>query len=284
MNERFVLANGLRFHVVEEGPADGPLVLLLHGFPEFWYSWRHQLRSLASRGYRVVAPDLRGYHLTEKPEDVGAYDLDHLATDVVALIEALGAERAAVVGHDWGGGVAWHVGARHPDRVTRLVVVSSPHPGAVAAGLFRDLRLFLAAWYLFWFQVPWLPEWVLARSGVGAGLRRHAARAEAFTDADVAAYDAAARVPGAMRSAVHYYRAAFRRIWRASSTGPVAVPTLQVWGARDAAYLPVLAERPERFVSAPVRVEVLPEVGHFVPQEAPAELDRLLLDFLSASA
>jgi pimeloyl-ACP methyl ester carboxylesterase len=280
MIERFVEANGLRFHVVEDGPADGPLVLLLHGFPEFWYSWRHLLPALAKRGVRAVAPDMRGYHLTDKPASIGAYDLDHLAADVVGLIEALGAERAVLVGHDWGGAVAWHVGARHPERLTQLVIVSSPHPGAVAAALFRSLRLLLAAWYLFWFQIPGLPERWIVRRGVGDGLRRHAARPEAFTDEDVAAYDAAARVPGAMRSAVHYYRAALRGIRRAGTVPPVSVPTLVIWGAEDAAYLPVLNEDLERFVAAPIRVEVLPGVGHFVAQEAPADLDRLLGDVL----
>jgi pimeloyl-ACP methyl ester carboxylesterase len=281
VRERYLEANGLRFHVVEDGPADGPLVLLLHGFPEFWYSWRHLLPALAARGYRVVAPDLRGYHLTDKPASIDDYDLDALAADVVAWIGALGAERAAVVGHDWGGGVAWHVAARHPERLTRLVVVSSPHPDAVAAALFTDLRLLLAAWYLFWFQVPWLPEWWIARTGVGQGLRRHAARPAAFTDEDVAAYDAAARVPGAMRAAVHYYRAALRRIPRAGRSPAVRVPTLVVWGADDAAYLPSLNVGLERFVDAPTRVEVLPGVGHFVAQEAPEALDDLLAGFLA---
>ena len=158
--------------------------------------------------------------------------------------------------------------------------MSSPHPGAVAAALFEDLRLFLAAWYLFWFQIPWLPEWWIARRGVGNGLRRHAARPEAFTNEDVTAYDAAARVPGAMRSAVHYYRAALRRILRGGVVPPISVPTLVIWGAQDAAYLPALNDGLDRFVAAPTRVEVLSGVGHFVAQEAPADLDRLLGDFL----
>lgn len=284
MKEHFVHANGLRFHVVEAGPADGQLVLLLHGFPEYSYSWRHVLPRLAARGYRAVAPDLRGYHRSDKPAHIDAYDLDHLAADVVGLIEALGAARAVVVGHDFGGAVAWHVGARHPERVTHLVVASSPHPAAVAAALFRNLRLLLAAWYLFWFQIPRLPEWWIARRGVGAGMRRYAARPEALTDADVAAYDAAARVPGAMRSAVHYYRAAFRRIRRRAALPSVAVPTLVIWGAKDPAFLPVVNEGLERFVAAPTRVEVLPSVGHFVAQEAPTELERLVVEFCYPTA
>lgn len=282
MREREIEANGLRFHVVEDGPADGPLVLLLHGFPEFWYAWRHQLVALGAAGYRAVAPDLRGYNRTEKPPAVADYALDVLAADVVALVRALGATRATLVGHDWGGAIAWHVAARHPEVLDGLVVVASPHPAAVARSLFREIRLLFSAWYLFYFQIPWLPEWRIVRDGVGAGLRRAAARPRAFADEDIARYDEAARVPGAMRAAVNYYRAALRGARAtAKQASTVRAPTLVVWGERDAAWFPVLDEALDGLVTGPLRVEILPDVGHFVSQEDPEAFNALLLGFLA---
>ena len=162
------IVNGVRLHYVEAG--EGPLVVLLHGFPEFWYAWRDQIPALAAAGYRVVAPDMRGYNLSEKPPGVTSYRLEHLTADVAALIRQLGAERATVVGHDWGGAVAWQLPVFHPEVVERLAVLNAPHPGALLREL-RTLEQLRRSWYIAFFQLPWLPELAL-RAGDAALLRR----------------------------------------------------------------------------------------------------------------
>src|SRR4051794_34874601 len=192
---RYADLGHIRLHYAEAGA--GPLIVLLHGFPEFWYSWRHQLPALAAAGYRVVAPDLRGYNLSGKPRSVRAYRLRELAHDVAALIRYCGSERAVVVGHDWGGGVAWGVAMRHPALLSRLVILNCPHPVALQRAL-RTPQQLRRSWYIFFFQLPWLPEASL-RAGDFAGLRRllrtAPLRPDAFTDADVERYVAALKRP-----------------------------------------------------------------------------------------
>lgn len=282
MKDGYLNANGLRFHYVEDGPIDGQLVVLLHGFPEFWYSWRHQLPVLAEHGMRVVAPDLRGYNLSDKPNGIDSYDLDVLARDVVEIIAALGAERAMLVGHDWGGAVAWHVAARHPERVSRLAVLACPHPEIMAQALRRNLRQLRRSWYMFFFQLPFLPERLMSGRRVQEGLQAMTVRPGVFSPEDLARYAEAAERPGAMHAALNYYRAGMRRRLRLlhEPSPPVRVPTLLVWGEQDRALGVELTKGLEHHVSASWHVEVLPGVGHFLPQEAPEEINRLLLEFL----
>jgi pimeloyl-ACP methyl ester carboxylesterase len=193
---RDVTANGIRLHLVEMG--SGPLVLLLHGFPEFWYAWRFVIPRLAAAGFRVAAPDLRGYGLSERPRGTRRYTLDELSADVAGLVRALGEERAAVVGHDWGGVVAFAAAERHADVVDRLVVVNAPHPRAMRREL-RNPDQLRRSWYAGFFQLPWIPEAVL-RAGRFALLRRvlrtgpH--RRGAVTDEDERRYVEAWSAPG----------------------------------------------------------------------------------------
>ena len=279
MRQGYLTANGLRFHYVEDGPADGPLVLLLHGFPEFSYSWRHQLPALAARGFHAVAPDLRGYHLSDKPSGVAAYDIDLLADDVTGWMDALGAPRAIVVGHDWGGGVAWHVAARHPDRVSKLVVLDCPHPAVMARALVRNRAQRRKSWYMFFFQLPLVPERRLAGNGMRgwiAGWGGH------LGDEDLARYVEAFPDAAALCGPINYYRAAFRRWPRMLRDKPrkVPAPTLLVWGADDRILGLELTQGMQRLVTGPLRVEIVAGAGHFVQQDAPAEVNRLLCDFL----
>ncbi len=206
---RFVTANGLRFHYVECGPADGPPVLLLHGFPEFWYSWRHQLTALAAAGYRAIAPDLRGYNLTDKPRGVGPYTMDHLLDDVVALVDALRCGPVTLVGHDWGGTVAWTSAASpaHRHVIERLVVMNAPHPEAFLRRL--DPQQLRRSWYMFFFQLPFLPERTLRKDHFRAlrqTLRGAAFRRDTFSREDLDRYVEAMARPGALTAAVNYYR------------------------------------------------------------------------------
>src|SRR5687768_9879381 len=149
---------GVRIHAVAAGPADAPLVILLHGFPEFWYGWRHQIGPLAAVGLRVLAPDLRGYNLSSKPAGIAAYALDALADDVLGLADALGRRRFAVVGHDWGGALAWHLAGRDPERIERAAILNAPHPGTMRDYARAHPSQMAKSWYVAFFQLPALPE------------------------------------------------------------------------------------------------------------------------------
>ena len=275
------IVEGLRLHWVELG--EGPPVLLLHGFPDFWYAWRHQLPALAAAGFRAVAPDLRGYNRSEKPPGVGSYRVGRLAGDMAGLIRALGAERAAVVGHDWGGVVAWHLAMHRPEVVERLAVLNAPHPAA----FLRELRTpgqMLRSAYAGFFQLPWLPEAVL-RAGNFALLRRalraETTRADAFPDGELARYVEAWSQPGALSAMLAYYRAAGRGGLRRQGrrARPVRAPTLLLWGERDPHLRVELTEGLEPWVRE-LRVERIAEAGHWVMIDAHAHVNRRLVEFL----
>jgi pimeloyl-ACP methyl ester carboxylesterase len=281
LRHRFVEANGLRFHLVEAG--SGPLVLLLHGFPEFWYSWRRQIPALATR-FRVVAPDLRGYNLTDKPES--AYDYETLASDVPALIGALGERRAHVVGHDWGGMLAWGAAAHHADSVDRLVILNAPHPAAYLRELRRNPRQWLKSWYIGFFQIPGLADWLFRRNHarlLADSLRGSAREPSAFSEADLAAYRRSWLRPGAIQAALAYYRqlAASPPWERVRRLPPIVAPTLLIWGLHDVALVPDLTEGVEAWVPT-VRVERIADASHWVQHERPAEVNRLLLEHLTS--
>jgi len=276
-----VSTNGVRLHVVESGPEDGPPVILLHGFPEFWYGWRHQIGPLADAGFRVLAPDQRGYDASEKPAPVSAYALDTLANDVAGLIEATGRPRAAVVGHDWGGIVAWWVAVRRPELLERLAVLNAPHPIAFRRYLRSSPRQLLKSWYAFYFQLPWLPEAMLRRRNwrpLMEALRR-TSRPGTFTEADLESYRRAWSEPGAIIAMINWYRAAMRNPPRPPPDGRIHVPTLLIWGAKDTALDRGLT-RPSIEQCDRGRLEVIEEATHWVQHEEPGRVNRLLLDFL----
>jgi epoxide hydrolase 4 len=274
------LVNGVRLHYVEAG--DGPLVVLLHGFPEFWYSWRNQIPALASAGFRVVAPDLRGYNLSDKPPGVASYRMSLLVEDVAGLIRHAGAERACVVGHDWGGAIAWKLALIRPDLVERLAILNAPHPAALRRELHGLAQWFRSAYVLF-FQLPRLPEWLILRDGCAFldKVLRQTVRRGAFSREDVALYKQALAVPGAATAALNYSRAAMRFPTRpADDERPITAPTLLVWGERDR-YLGVrLSEGLTRWVRR-LRVERLRDASHWVQNDDPQRVNALLLDFLS---
>lgn len=274
----------VRLHYVEQGPADGRLVLLLHGFPEFWYSWRRQLPVLARAGYRVVAPDLRGYNLSDKPASWRAYAAERLAADVAGLVSHFDAERAYVVGHDWGAAVAYYAATFHPDAVERLAILNVPHPARMLAG-FRTLQQLRKSWYMFFFQIPTLPEHLLARDSYAFAKRSLRANAKrgAFTDEDLERYVAAWSEPGALKGMIDYYRAALRRTpgHMLAAMRPISAPTLVIWGERDAYLGSELAEPEPRWVPD-VRVHRIPEASHWVQHEAPDQVNELLIDFFGA--
>ncbi|HEV8323620.1 MAG TPA: alpha/beta hydrolase [Myxococcota bacterium] len=282
---RYAALGDVRLHYVEAGPADGPLVVLLHGFPEFWYSWRHQIPALARAGFRVVAPDQRGYNLSDKPAGVRSYDARILAHDVERLVRACGAARAhAVVGHDWGGGVAWLTAMRHPEVLGRLCVLNCPHPARLLAA-FLTARQLRKSWYMFYFQLPFLPERSMAAddfASIRRTFRREPVRPEAFSDDDIQRYVDALSRPGALTAAVNWYRAMFRQDPRrtlAELRQPVAAPTLVLWGERDPHLGAELAE-PDPALVPDVRVVRIDDASHWVQVDAYERVNEALLEFL----
>ena len=271
-------------HYVEAGA--GPLELLLHGCPDSPHTGRFQLPALAAAGHRVVAPFLRGYGASSRPDDVASYRLDALADDVAGLVAALGAATAAaVVGHDWGGSVAWRLAAREPRLVERLVVVNSPHPRTLLRAL-RSPRQQRRSWYMLFFQLPRIPEWLLGAHHLAVlhrSILAEVRRPGAFTDADWAWQRAALEPPGALRAAIDYYRAAARGMLAgrrdARAGGPVTVPTLVLWGDRDHFLLPELAER-QAACATRVTVRRFPQAGHWVHWDAADDVTAVLLAWL----
>jgi epoxide hydrolase 4 len=283
-----VLDGGLRLHYVEAG--EGPLVVLLHGFPEFWYSWHGQIQPLVDAGFHVVAPDMRGYNLSDKPQGWRSYDMQFLAGDVAGLIRHFGVQRADVVGHDWGAVVAYGVAALHPESVRRLAILNVPHPARMLAG-FRTLKQLRKSWYMFFFQIPLLPEWLLRRDGyapIKLAMRTDRAKLglpTVFSDEMLERYVQAWSQDGALTGMLNYYRAALRQTPRAASARmrPIDAPTLVIWGDRDTALGSELAKPEARWVKN-VRVEHLPEATHWVQHDAPERVNELLIEFLGDGA
>lgn len=308
-------ANGVRLHYAEMRPegelTDAPLAILLHGFPEFWWSWRLQMPALAASGYWVVAPDLRGYNLSDAPSEVQDYRMDLLTGDVQRLIAHCGRERAVIVGHDWGGAVAWQFAMDYAASVERLVVMNAPHPErmADAFGGSPNFRQIGRSWYMFVFQIPKLPERWLATNNyerVGWLFRDTAAHAEAFPAEVMEEYRRAAAQNG-LSGPLNFYRAAVRAgaqdsrarisaqfpgigqvlngVLGSSPPAPsefakISAPTLLIWGERDTALGTELTEGMDGLFEGPFEVMYLPDCGHWVQQEGAEDVNRLMLEFL----
>lgn len=266
----------LTLDVLLAGPDDGVPVLLLHGFPDTALGWRHQIPALARAGYRVIAPNQRGYADSGKPAGVFAYRAEHLAADVVGVLDALGCGAAHVVGHDWGGGVAWSVAERHPDRVESLTVVNCPRPEVLRRCLLGNFAQLRKSWYILYFQLPSLGAWALSRGAAWKATAR-TARPGTFTEADLDHLRAAA-TPEAMRAATAWYKAAF---WSPADDGPIRAPTLLLWGTADVALGPELAA-PSLSHAPDAALVWLDGVSHWAPHEAPDAVNEHLLAHLAA--
>jgi len=264
--------DGLWFDVVDSGPLDGPVIIALHGFPQRASSWAGVTPWLSDAGYRVLAFDQRGYSPRAQPPAVEDYRLDRLADDVLALADAVGSTTFHVLGHDWGGMVAWYLASRDPDRVLTVSVASTPHPRALIAALAGPQAL--RSWYMGVFQVPGLPERVFRARG-GAVARRFLTASGASAAAVEAGVDLLAD-PATARGALNWYRASRLPVQPPASR--VRVPTLYVWSDEDAALGGQAALLTARWVTGPYRFEILTGVSHWIPEERPAELARLVLD------
>ena len=230
-----VATNGIALNVAQAGPESGPLAILLHGFPEFWYGWKRHMPALAAAGFRVWAPDQRGYNTSDKPPHVRDYSLDTLAADVVGLIDAAGCERAILVGHDWGAAVAWWVANNHPERLNKLVIINVPHPLVLRQLLRTNPRQLARSWYMFAMQLPWLMEWAGRRNNWRAMIEglQTSSLPGTFTDADFDEYRRAWSQPGAFTAMLNWYRAMFRYGARRTKQERITTPTLMLWGRRD---------------------------------------------------
>jgi len=264
---------------VTAGPGDGPVVVLLHGFPEFWYGWHRQIQPLASAGFRVIVPDQRGYNLSSKPSGVASYAMPELVSDLIAIADQLGQRKIYLAGHDWGAAVAWSTALLHPDRVAKLAILNVPHPSVMRRYLFTRLRQTLRSWYMFLFQLPWLPEAVFSafdfRMGARALLR--SSRPGTFSSDDLAQYRAAWSQPGALTAMINWYRAAFRHRVKFPDR-MVRVPTRILWGERDKFLMPEMAHESLRYCTNG-ELYTFAEASHWLQHEEPARVSRLLIDF-----
>lgn len=271
--------NSIQLHVVEAGPAQGQAVVLLHGFPEFWYGWRHQIPALAKAGLRVLAPDGRGYHKSARPAGVAHYRMKNLRNDVVGLLDVLGLECVILVGHDWGAAVAWSVALHHPERVQKLAILNVPHPAVLPRLMRSHPAQLLRSWYILFFQLPWLPE-----LGLGAFDGRSLARSMRRTSApgtfgyeELQRYRQAWR-GGRLKTMIHWYRAALRFTDPKPESWNLSMPVRILWGQRDAFLVPENAELSLEYCPQGDLI-ALPGVSHWLQHEAADRVNRHLLEW-----
>ena len=280
VREGYAEVGDQRLHYTEAGK--GPLIVLLHGFPEFWYGWRLQIKPLAAAGFRVVAPDTRGYNLSSKPDGVAAYDAGKLAADIRGLIQERGAETAMLVGHDWGGSIAWATAMNHPEVVDRLAILNAAHPRKLLQGLHHPGQL-RKSWYFFFFDLPDLPEAVV-HADHWHFFRNFLRDANpAYTTEEIERYIEAWSQPGAATGMINYYRSSVRTPPKRAEeqVRPISAPTLVIWGERDRYLGEELAEPEHDDVPNLDRVERLPNASHWVHHDEAERVTQLLTDFFA---
>lgn len=279
--EKFITTNKIKLHTVFAGPQSGVPVLLLHGFPEHWRCWIHQIPALVEEGFRVIAPDQRGYNLSDKPQGIKNYRLEELVNDVVGLIDALDYEKVNLVGHDWGAIVAWMLAYRYPERLQRLSILNVPHPVVMRRFLQRDFEQMRRSWYAFFFQLPWLPERLMRADDWRGAVRalRGSGKIHTFTNDEIEKYKEAWSQPGAMTAMINWYRAAARYPWQIPDEMHIRVPTLLMWGMQDVALTHRMA-RPSIDHCEDGNLILFPDSTHWVQHEAAEEVNHYLIDFL----
>lgn len=275
----YIHTNGINLHYVTQG--EGPLMLFLHGFPEFWYSWRHQIPEFA-KDHKVVAVDLRGYNDSDKPLAKEAYVMPEFIADVKGVIEGLGYEQCVLVGHDWGGAIAWNFAYAHPEMVKQLVVLNIPHLAKFSQGLTTPQQL-LRSWYIFFFQLPILPELYIQANDyqtLERILSGTTVKKSTFTDEDINLYKDAFAKRGTLTSAINYYRNALQPSLLSRKWEVLDVPTLMIWGEDDVALGKELTYGTEQYVKD-FRIRYIPNCSHWVQQEQPDLVNQYIREFLS---
>ncbi len=281
MKHQYIETNGIRLHVLQDGSEAGPLVVLLHGFPEFSYGWKRQIPYLVSAGYRVWAPDQRGYNLSDKPAGIAAYTLDELAADVIGLIDAAGQKQVFLVGHDWGAAVAWWVAAKYPDRLSKLVVMNVPHGAVMQKYMRSSFTQLRKSWYIIFFQIPWIPETLsrLRNWSFPIKLLRDSSRQDTFSNHDLEQYREAWSQPNAFRSMLNWYRAYVRKPPAPPASSRILVPTLLIWGAKDTALGREMAQ-PSIDLCDDGRLVFIEDATHWVQHDAADQVNALIHSFL----
>jgi pimeloyl-ACP methyl ester carboxylesterase len=271
--------SNVRLHAVAAGPKEGPVAVLLHGFPEFWYGWRKQIEPLAAAGFRLIVPDQRGYNLSSKPRGTSSYALTELVSDVIAIADQLSQQKIILAGHDWGAAVAWSTALLHPERIAKLAVLNVPHPSVMRRFLSTRPRQVLRSWYMFFFQLPWLPEALFSafHSRMGASSLLRSSRAGTFSPNDLAQYRAAWSQPGALTGMINWYRALFRHRTKFPDR-TVRTPTRILWGERDAFLLAEMAHESLRYC-ANAELFTFADATHWLQHEEPEKVSQLLVDF-----
>ena len=281
LKKHFIETNSIRLHVVEAGKADGPLLIFLHGFPEFWYAWRYQIDYFAQAGYRVVVPDQRGYNLSDKPRKIAEYNLDELTKDAIGLIDYYQRERAVLIAHDWGGAVAWWAAMTCPNRIEKLIVMNVPHPTVMRRHLKNNPEQRRRSRYIFFFQFPFLPEWRMQKNQWDYAIRAltKTSRPGTFSSEDIALYQEAWSQPGALTSMIHWYRASLRHRPKRKLPAQVIVPTLLIWGEKDR-FLGGEMAGESIALCEQGQLEMLESATHWVQHEEPDRVNALIADFL----
>ena len=279
--EKFITVNGIKLHYITKG--EGKLMLMLHGFPEFWYSWRYQIAEF-SQDYKVVALDLRGYNKSDKPPSVQAYQMNQLVQDVKEVIEGLGYQNCILVAHDWGGAIAWSLANDYPEMVEKLIVMNLPHPAKFKEGLLRFKQLF-KSWYIFFFQIPILPELLLGINHsylIALMFRKTVVDQSTFTSEDLDAYRNAAAKPGALKAMLNYYRNVFQGLFNPSryQWKQLLMPILMIWGENDVALGKELTMETEDYAQD-LQIKYIPQCSHWVQQEKPQLVNQYMRDFLA---
>jgi epoxide hydrolase 4 len=274
--------NGIALHVVLAGPASGKPLVFLHGFPEFWFAWRHQIDHFVSSGYRLIIPDQRGYNLSDKPAGIASYSINLLAKDIIGILDAVTDSKAFVVGHDWGAAVTWYLAARYSDRIHRTAMLSVPHPRAFIKNLIKPAQL-RRSWYVFFFQLPQLPELVLRGRDWALLVRalRDTSPLGVFSDRDLEQYKKSWARKGALTAMLNWYRAALLRPSKLAldaEASRVKVPTLLIWGRNDQFIGQGMARESLQYCDDG-HLEMFETATHWVQNEQPARINNLLSEF-----
>jgi len=285
LESRVLHINDIGLHVVLAGPANGKPLIFLHGFPEFWFAWRGQIDHFVSLGYRVIIPDQRGYNLSDKPAGVASYSIDLLAKDVVGVLDAVAGSKAFVVGHDWGAAVTWYLAAQYPARIRRAVMLSVPHPRVFIKNLFRNPTQLRKSWYMFLFQLPWLPEFIVRRQDWALLVRalRDTSVPGVCSDSDLEQYKESWTKKGALTAMLNSYRAALLRpskLLLDPETSRVKVPALLIWGRNDQFAVETMARESLQHCDDG-RLEMFETASHWIQHEQPAQLNNMLSEFFA---
>jgi pimeloyl-ACP methyl ester carboxylesterase len=277
--------NGIQLHVAHAGSRYGRLVILLHGFPEFWYGWRKQIKPLVEAGFRVWAPDQRGYNLSDKPRGVSAYQIEELAKDVVGLIDAAGVEKCYLAGHDWGAAVAWWVALRYPERLHKLAILNVPHPAVMLQTITSNVAQLKKSWYIFFFQMPFVAEAILRNNDWEHMVRMltETSKPGSFSSEDIEQYRYAWWRKDAVTSMINWYRANARMLPDLSTDLRIRVPTLILWGDQDAALEAEMAQS-SRDLCDDGKLVLFEGASHWIQHDESEQVNRYLIDFFTETA